>query len=149
MNKVLSFIQRRKWLLLLGIFILVLALYFFLPRRLSGMCLRSRPDALSGVVVYSMPNGAEKAYKEYPFMQPEELEAFKELLHSSYARPKFFHVDYVNGGYEGYDFVFYENSTYNGNHIYLFTEEILVINDRQYVLYSRDFAERLRKLLHE
>ncbi len=149
MNKVLSFIQRRKRLLLLGAFILVLALYFFLPRRLSGMCLRSRPDALSGVVVYSMPNGTEKAYKEYPFAQPEELEAFKELLHSSYARPKVFHVDYVNGGYEGYDFVFYENSTYNGNHIYLFTEEILVINDRQYVLYSRDFAERLRKLLHE
>ena len=149
MNKVLSFIQRRKWLLLLGIFILVLALYFFLPRRLDRVCLRSRPDALSGVVVYSMPNGTEKAYKEYPFAQPEELEAFKELLHSSYARPKVFHVDYVNGGYEGYDFVFYENSAYNGNHIYLFTEEILVINDRQYVLYSRDFAERLRKLLHE
>ena len=149
MNKVLSFIQRRKCGLFFGSLILVLALYFFLPRRLSRVCLRSRPDALSGVMVYSMPNGAEKEYKEYPFTQPEQLEAIKELLHSSYARPKAFHVDYVNGGYEGYDFVFYENSAYNGNRVYLFTEEILVINDRQYVLYNRDFTERLQQLLHE
>lgn len=29
------------------------------------------------------------------------------------------------------------------------TEDILVINNRQYVLYSRDFAEQLRRLLKE
>ena len=148
MKRLLRWMKRKKWLFLL-VFAVILAGGFFLPRRLSRLCLKSSVENLTSVEVYCPPHGGEGEYKEYRFTRPEELETLRTLLHSGYARPKIFHVDYVNGGSVGYDFVFYENSAYNGNHVYLFTEDILVINNRQYVLYSRDFAERLRKLLEE
>ncbi|MBS5481519.1 MAG: hypothetical protein KHX46_10345 [Clostridiales bacterium] len=149
MTRLLSWMKRRKGLFLVLILAVLLAGGLFLPRRLSRLCLESSVENLTSVEVYCPPNGGEGEFEEYHITQPEELEALKTLLHLGYARPKLFHVDYVNGGFAGYDFVFYENSVYNGNRVYLFTEDILVINNRQYVLYSRDFAEQLRRLLKE
>lgn len=148
MQKVLAFIKRRKIALIVIVVLVSLALYFFIPRRLSKICINTNVDALSSVSVYCMPNGAEKEEREYIFTEPEDVEAFKELLRSSYVRPKIFNVEYVNGGYEGYDFSLYENSTYNGKNVFLFTSDILTVDGKQFVLYNNDFSTRLREILH-
>jgi len=98
--------KRRKGLFLVLILAVLLAGGLFLPRRLSRLCLESSVENLTSVEVYCPPNGGEGEFEEQHITQPEELEALKTLLHLGYARPKLFHVDYVNGGFAGYDFVF-------------------------------------------
>lgn len=145
MKRIWEFAKQRKWALLISVALLALILYFFIPRRLSTLCLNS--DALSSLSVCRLPDGGGKDIKTYTFTQADEVAAFKELLASSYARPKAFHVAYVNGGYEGYDFSFYENEVYNQKRVFLFTSEVITINGRQFVLYRKDFSAKLKELL--
>ena len=149
MKKGIIRISRGK---IVGMVLLILllcgALYLFLPRRLSAVCLNGDPETLSGVTVYAMPNGAEQETATFELTASQEIEDCRELLHTTRVRPKLFRTAYVNGGYEGVNFSLYENGAYNEKDISLFTADLITVNGRQFVLYDTDFSERLQNLLH-
>lgn len=148
MYKLIEFIKRRKIALIIIIILLSLALYFFIPRRLSNLCIDSNAT-LASISVWTMLNGAEGETKEYRLTKQEDIDEFKDLLKTSCVRPKIFNVEYVNGGYEGYYFFFEENSTTNDTTVFLFTSKIITINGRQFILYDKDFSARLKEILHD
>lgn len=129
-----------QWIVAI-VFILVLVGYMFFPRNVKDLLLQGADEETATITV---SGGKDSAYQNYK-LTGEKREALLDLFERNYVRVKVAQEAYVSEYFMGY----YISVAGNEDMLYFFSEKILSVDGRQYMLYGDDMAQEFLEILEE
>lgn len=141
-NLLLYTIIKHKFLFILVIAVTLIMVFICFPRNIGKLLVHNNNTTISIVKTGDYKQEAH----EIPLNEKQQAKLL-ELFKNSYARLKVFHKDYIRGDekppYMGYSIIL--SGTMDS--VTLFTSEILCINETQYIIYEKTFANEFISII--
>lgn len=141
-NFLLYTIIKHKFLFIMIVAATLIMVFICFPRNIGKLLVHSNNTTISIVKTGDYKQEAH----EIPLNEKQQAKLL-ELFKNSYVRLKVFHKDYVRGDekppYMGYSVIL--SGTMDS--VNLFTSEILSINETQYIIYGKTFANKFLSVI--
>ncbi len=153
MKNILSDISIKKLIILAAAIILIIAaVYFFMPRSLYSVA--SCPDTGESISIKNFTGGFSDTATEYMTLTGEDADRFMELISETkvYINPFFKKMNEGGDKTVGKNIVFNVKrraGTQAPKNIYVFTEDILIVDGAQYRIYGNAFMDSFLEIINE
>lgn len=135
-------IKKHKFLFIMVFVVILIIVFICFPRNVRKLLMHSNNTTISIVKTGDYKQEAH----EIPLNEKQQAKLL-ELFKNSYVRLKVFHKNYIRGDekppYMGYSVIL--SGTMDS--VTLFTSEILCINETQYIIYEKTFANEFISII--
>lgn len=132
----------KNWVWIVSIVVILLLVgYMVFPRNVKDLLLQGADEETATIIVTDVSDGEPQEYE----LTGEKREALLELLERNYVRIKPSHDSYISEHFMGY----YISVSGNEDMLYFFSEKILSMGGRQYLLYGDEMAQEFLEIMEE
>lgn len=135
-------IKKHKFLFIMVFVVILIMVFICFPRNVRKLLVHSNNTTISIVKTGDYKQEAH----EIPLNEKQQAKLL-ELFKNSYVRLKVFHKNYIRGDekppYMGYSVILPGIM----DSVTLFTSEILCINETQYIIYGKTFANKFISII--
>lgn len=132
--------------------ILLIVLCYFIPRSFASVTRLNKLSIndIKYIEIHIMNHFTTSKTETYTITDEHEMNQIVDLFQKTKIRKKIIDVESVSEGYRGYNVSFVTKEAKDLKDlpfIHLFTDEIVSVNGKQYILYDTSFYDQLDTLL--
>lgn len=135
-------IIKHKFIFILVVAVTLIMVFICFPRNIGKLLVHNNNTTISIVKTGDYKQEAHEIH-----LNEKQQAKLLELFNNSYVRLKVFHKDYIRGDekppYMGYSIILSGTMDL----VTLFTSEILCINETQYIIYGKTFANEFISII--